>query len=459
MTITVVLIGQTNVGKSTLFNQLTNKNSALVHNYSNFTVDRKYGVIKFDDFDVNIIDTSGINDLKSHKEPLEIQIFNQIMYSIEESNIVFFVLNIQDMVSNSQKDLINYLKKKSKKIFLVINKIDTIKNYESFFYDYYCLNVKDVFFISSLKNIGISDLKEKLRLWLIFKYKNLYNYSLNYLNKNSFIYKYKSIKYDSVIAIVGKPNVGKSTLLNTLLNKNRVVTSDTSGTTRDSISETLMMKKKRFIIIDTAGIKNKNKNLTQSLPILQTLQSISYAQIVVVMVDVKQGLTKQDLWIFNTVLSSGKRLLVLMNKSENLTLKQKIHIKNFLLSKYTIFQFIDIHFISALYKKNIKKIFFFLYKLCKCFNKPIKTSQLIKIMNHAVCQNSPQFFQGKEIKLKYAHFGGYYPPTIVIHGKRVLNLSNSYRKYLMSFFQKNLYIKGIKINIIFKNISNDKIKK
>ena len=454
----MVIIGKTNVGKSTLFNKLTKKNFALIHNIDHTTRDRKYGNLIIDNINLNVIDTAGIEQYKKNNV-LKNKIMHQTYQAINESHLVLFMINIQNHVTYEDMIFISQIQKKSKKIFLVINKIDSIRNYSYISHEFYNLGIKDIFFISAFKNIGIHDLKNKIKTWiecnvnskLLTQQTNIYNTNILSDNNNT---QEKKI----IVAIVGKPNVGKSTLLNSLIDQDRMITHHIPGTTRDSITSEFSFLNQKYTIIDTAGINKVNCNQIQSLSVLQTLHAINISDIIILLLDAKETISKQDLWILNTILSSGKILLIFFNKSETLSLQDRKQLKSQLLFNSNTLKFFKIYFISALYKQGIKKIFPLIKITYYNTNKLMKSSQLTKIMYYAINQHPPENTYGKKIKLKYAHPGGYFPPTIIIHGNRISYLSNSYKRYLLNFFQKYLKFQNVSIRIIFKNLKNPYIK-
>ncbi|CAL4043726.1 GTPase Der [Buchnera aphidicola (Phyllaphis fagi)] len=444
LSIVITLIGKPNVGKSTLFNQLTKTNNALVSNHPNFTRDRKYGYLKFKKKNITIIDTAGINTFCNIKTEIEKKIINQTIIAINEANLIFFILNIHKEITYEDEETIKKLREKGKTIFLILNKIDKIKNYKYKLNEYYYLGIKYIIPISAKTKKGINILLKKyLNTWI----------ESQYINTKSV--EYEDVKKIIKISIIGKSNVGKSTLLNTLSNQNRVITCNIPETTRDSISIPIYFTGKKYIFIDTAGIK-KNNNLEsiQKLSNLQTLKSISQTHISLFVIDATQNISHQDLNILNIIINSGNSLVILINKSENLSLKDKKIIKEYLFSKNTLIKFIHIHFISALYHQGIEKIFQFIDESYIFSKKIMKTSQLTKIMNDAIHHHPPVLIKGKKIKFKYAHPGGYNPPIIVLHGNQISSISNIYKRYLINFFQKSLKLKGTPIKIILKKHIN-----
>lgn len=450
MTCNIVLVGFTNVGKSTLFNKLVETDTAIVHSTTNFTRDRKCGILSLKSFNLNIFDTAGIELYCNTSSILQKSILEQTFIAIKEANLILLVLNVVDSITEQDKILVNMIRKKSKKIFLILNKIDMIQNNQYVCNDYYCLGIKDIFLISALKSLGLKTLKQHIKNW----YLNILAIQ-SACTKKKIINKIKNdIISDIPIVIIGKPNVGKSTLFNTLLRKNRSVVYNAPGTTRDNIIDFIILRKVKYTIVDTAGIQKKNSSSIQFLSILKTLQSISNMGICILVVDYQDGFTKQDMWILNVIISSGKKILILINKSEKISLLEQKKIKQYLFLKYKFINLFNVHFISALYNIGIKKIFYLINKLNHQSNYVMKSSELTKIMYQAIQKYPPKFIQGKQIKLQYAHPGGYNPPIIIIHGNRLSHISKNYKRYLENFFQNHLSNIDYKIKIIFKNKYN-----
>ncbi|QCI26187.1 ribosome biogenesis GTPase Der [Buchnera aphidicola] len=444
MVYNIVLVGSTNVGKSTLFNQLVGKNIAIVNDAMHFTRNRKCGIISFQEFNITIFDTAGI-DVCKNISILYNRILEQTFFAIQEADLIFLVLDVKKGVFEEGKILIQMLRKFSKRIFLILNKIDQVSKNQYQYHEYYSLGIKNIFLISSLTAYGIPQLKKYIKRWYM-KFVLIQKSNTNDITD-------KVIK-DISVAIIGRPNVGKSTLFNKLLQKNRSVVYDEPGTTRDSVIDSIVLDQIKYTIVDTAGIKKKNYHSIQSLPILKTFQSIVNVDICIIILDSYDGFTKNDMWILNIIIQSGKKILILMNKSEKLSILKRKKLKKDLLYKYKFINFFDIHFISALYNQGIRKIFFLISQLYNKCNNALRSRQLTEIMYQALQKYPPKMVKGKQIKLQYAHPGGYNPLTIVIHGSRLLYISKDYKRYLECFFQNHLNISGQKIKIIFKNKHN-----
>ncbi|CAL4325144.1 GTPase Der [Buchnera aphidicola (Symydobius americanus)] len=445
----ITLIGRNYVGKSTIFNQLINKNNALISKDDLIsTRDRNHGYLNYKNFKISIYDTAGIKNFINLKKTIEYKILQQTKIAIKEAHLIFLVLNANDGVTFQDREILGYLRKKSKNIFLIVNQIDKINKNQLIFNEYYILGIKHIIFISAISKKNIHKLiKINIIPWI----------KTNQEKLNLTIKKFDKIYHPKIkICIIGKPNVGKSTLLNSLINEERVVTHNLAGTTRDYITVTKCHENKNYQITDTAGIekKNKIKENIQYLAKYKTIDQIRKSNICILIIDYQQKISKKDLLILNEVINIGKSLIIIINKSENICIQEKKNIKNYLIKKNKFIKFIQIHFISALYNIGINKIFDLINEVYKTFNKNIKSSKLTKIMQYAIQKNPIPLIKGKEIKLKYAHVVSYQPFIILIHGNKTSFISNTYKKYLINFFQKKLNIKHTCIKIIFKKNNN-----
>lgn len=447
----IVLIGRTNVGKSTLFNVLSKNRNALVANYPGLTKDRNYGSCYLEkNKKIIIIDTGGINfqsktsDKKSHE---------QTLIAIEECDGILLVVSARDGIMPEEYEISKKIRKYQKKIILVINKIDGIKE-DSKINEFYSLGFKDNVKISASHNQGINNLITKyLTPWVEkkFEIKKLKENTKKYINQENLAIK---------IACVGKPNVGKSTLINALLMKKRLVTSDMPGTTLDNIHVPIKYKYKNYIFIDTAGLSKKaNDKKIEKFSTIKTLKTIEKSNITLLLIDAMNKICKKDVLLANFIEESGKPLIIVFNKWDLLNFSEKRNLKNSIKNRLKCCFFSKIHFISALFNEGIFEIFKSIDNIYKLSTKKIHTSFLIQTMHKAIQQHQPPIIHGRRIKLKYAHLGSSNPVKIIIHGNQVKNLSLSYKKYLKNFFSKELKINGNPIKIQFKENTNPYILK
>ena len=432
MSATIVLVGRPNVGKSTLFNRLTRTRNALVSNMPGLTRDRQYGITKINDQDVIVIDTGGIGTATTSVETL---MAKQAELALAEAEIILFLVDARSGCIGADEVLARKLRKLSKPIFVVANKVED-KNIETALVDFYNLGLGRPIAIAAEHNIGIDYLISRIATKLP-------------TTENSLA----SIPEDVIkIAFVGRPNVGKSTLVNRILGEERVVVYDQPGTTRDSIFINFNRHGKDYVLIDTAGIRRRGKikERVEKFSIIKALESIEAANVVVFIVDATENITDQDLKLLGFILEAGKALVLAVNKWDNLPPLQRDKIESELDRRLTFLDFVKIHFISALHGTGVGNLFSSINKAYLSATKKLKTPQVTKILEQAVAKFQPPLVKGREIKLRYAHVGGHNPPAIIIHGARVKHLSENYRRYLEGFYRKALDLSGTPIKIVFK---------
>lgn len=448
----IVLVGRTNVGKSTLFNALSKSRNALVADYPGLTRDRNYGSCYLkEDKKTIIIDTAGLDfeskeiEKKSHKQTLK---------AIKECDGILFLVDARDGILPQDYEISKKIRKYHKKTILIINKIDGIK--ENFkINEFYSLGFKDNVKISASHNQGINNLISKyLTPWIKLNFKE------DKLKKTTFN-EFKKEKNSIKIALIGKPNVGKSTLINALTAKKRMITSQKPGTTLDVISIPIEYNNKNYIFFDTAGISKKKskKNKIENFSKIKTLQTISKTNLSLLIIDAKNKISNQDLSLSNLIEESGKPLIVVLNKWDLLNFSEKKNIKSLIKYELKCHFFSRIHFISALHSEGIFKIFESIDKSYELTKKKIHTSEIIRTMYSAIKKHQPPIINGRRIKLKYAHLGSANPFKIIVHGNQIKNLSLSYKKYLKNYFHEKLKMNGMPLKIEFKEITNPYILK
>lgn len=432
----IALVGRPNVGKSTLFNCLTQTRNALVADIAGLTRDRIYGQGNYHGRDFIVVDTGG---LETEKKGIVVKMVNQTEQAIHEADVVLFLVDGRAGVTADDRDIAQMLRKQNKKIILVVNKVDDADP-NIMQSDFFALGLGDPFLIAAAHKRGISDLIET---------------TLHQLPPEKFLDETTEQK-GIHIAIVGRPNVGKSTLINRMLGEERVVVYDQPGTTRDSIAIPFERHGEEYVLIDTAGVRRKGqvRETIEKFSVIKSLQAIESANVVILVMDATENITEQDLHILGYILKAGKALIITVNKWDGLTSEQREIIKNSLDRRLVFVNFAKIKFISALHGTGVGDLFALIKKAYQAATKKISTSEATRILEKAVTAHQPPLVSGRRIKLRYAHVGGHNPPVIIIHGKQTQSLPESYRKFLEGFYRKSLNLMGTPIKIEFKDSDN-----
>ncbi|WP_235192132.1 ribosome biogenesis GTPase Der, partial [Pectobacterium parmentieri] len=258
------------------------------------------------------------------------------------------------------------------------------------------------------------------------------------------------------LAIVGRPNVGKSTLTNRILGEERVVVYDMPGTTRDSIYIPMVRDEREYILIDTAGVRKRGKvtETVEKFSVIKTLQAIEDANVVLLVIDAREGISDQDLSLLGFILNSGRSLVIVVNKWDGLSQEVRDQVKDMLDLRLGFIDFARIHFISALHGSGVGNLFESVMEAYSCATRRVSTAMLTRVMQMAADDHQPPLVRGRRVKLKYAHAGGYNPPIVVIHGNQVKDLPDSYKRYLMNYYRRSLEVMGTPIRIQFKEGEN-----
>jgi GTPase len=423
----IAIVGKPNVGKSTLFNRLTKTRSALVSDQPYLTRDRQYGAGSFEGKTFLVIDTGGI---VAKGNELDALVSAQAWQAVLDADLIFFVVDARGGLSGEDQVIIDRLRRVSKKVYLLVNKVDGLDR-KIALADFYQIGFKNIFPISAEHNLGIEALVEEALA--------------EYPSQAEQEEKAKAIK----VAMVGRPNVGKSTLINRILGEKRVVVSETPGTTRDSIYVDLVRRGENYLLIDTAGVRKKGRieEKIEKFSVVKTLKAIEDANVVVLLFDAREGITEQDLHLLGLVLDLGRALVLAVNKWDGLDQYQKDMVRKELRRRLPFVDFAKVHFISALHGTGVGNLFGSINKAYQSAFAHFSTKRLTEVLQEAVEQNTPPLFRGKPIKLKHAHFGGKNPPIIVVYGVRIEFLSRSYLKYLERFFRKKLKLVGTPLRI------------
>ncbi|MCO6536363.1 ribosome biogenesis GTPase Der [Gilliamella sp. ESL0232] len=456
----VALVGRPNVGKSTLFNRLTRTRDALVADFPGLTRDRKYGRAEIKGHEYILIDTGGIDGTEDGVESFMAE---QSLQAIEEADIVLFLVDARAGAMPADHAIAKHLRSRDKATFLVANKIDGI-DADTAISDFYGLGLGEIHPIAASHGRGVSSLIETV-LDPIFQFDNNEdnnsddNQQLDNLTElcDDFVDETESLINQPIkVAIVGRPNVGKSTLTNRILGEERVVVYDMPGTTRDSIYIPMNRDEREYILIDTAGVRKRGKvtETVEKFSVIKTLQAIEDANVVILVIDAREGVSDQDLSLLGFIINSGRSLVIAVNKWDGLSQDIKEQVKTTLDDRLDFIDFARVHFISALHGSGVGNLFDSIQEAYDCATRRVNTALLTKIMQMAQDDHQPPLVRGRRVKLKYAHAGGYNPPIVVIHGNQVEDLPDSYKRYLMNYFRRSLKIMGSPIRIQFKEGAN-----
>jgi GTP-binding protein len=433
----IALVGRPNVGKSTLFNYLTKSREALVADFAGLTRDRQYGRIKYGNRSCLVVDTGGIAD---NAQGIDSISRKQVQIALEEADLVFFMVDAREGLSASDRVIADSLRKLNKPIVLVTNKVDGIDSTIAAA-DFYALALGEPVRIAASHGRGIPELLE---------------HAYQLLPPESKEEAEEDAKKGIAIAVVGRPNVGKSTLVNRLLGEERVIVFDEPGTTRDSIYIPFERNGKQFTLIDTAGMRRRSKiaETIEKFSVIKSLQAIEKANVVIYLIDASEGITDQDAHLLGLVLEAGRPLIIGLNKWDGLTQTQKGTIERHLEFKLAFLDFAEKHPISALHGSGVGKLFDMVHSLYAATMIDMSTPVLTRILKEATTAHQPPIVNTRRIKLKYAHQGGRNPPIIIIHGVQTDVLPLSYKRYLVNYYREKLGLSGTPIRIEFKSPIN-----
>lgn len=449
----VALVGRPNVGKSTLFNRLTNTRDALVADFPGLTRDRKYGPAKFENRGFIVVDTGGIT---GDEEGIDAAMAEQSLLAIDEADVVLFLVDARAGLTPDDMGIAEHLRKQDKAMYLVANKVDGIDG-DSETADFFKLGFAEVLQIAAAHGRGVSQMMTHVLTPLEKTFPDMQIVEEERDEEEDADAKLARLQASPIkLAIVGKPNVGKSTLINRILGEERVVVYDQPGTTRDSIFIPMQRDDREYILIDTAGVRKRKKvsETVEKFWIVKTLQAIEESNVVLLVIDAREGVTDQDLSLLGFVLNSGRSLVLAVNKWDGLETHMKEAIKRELDRRLGFVDFARLHFISALHGTGVGHLFESVQEAYNSATVRITTSVLTQIMEMAQNDHNPPLIHGRRVKMKYAHAGGYNPPVIVIHGNQLKDLPDSYKRYLMNYYRKALKTMGTPIRVEFKEGAN-----
>lgn len=435
----ISLVGRPNVGKSTLFNRLGKSRQALVSDFEGLTRDRQYAEVLFDDDSkafVTLIDTGG---LTNQDTVIDNGIQSQVLSALKESDVVYFIVSVRDGLTGLDREIATQLRKLKKNIVLVCNKSEGMSLTSAT--EFYELGLGDPVLISAEHNQGIGELIE---------------HTLTLLPKETNKQKDEDEIAGIAVAVLGRPNVGKSTLVNRILGENRVLAVDLPGTTRDSIYIPFEREGQKYTLIDTAGIRRKRATheKIEIFSILKARKAIESAHVVLLVLDAHEGITEQDATLLGMSADNGRALLIVINKWDGLDDYQKQEVKRKLDLKLSFVNYVSVHTISALHGSGVGKLFSPIIKAYINAGAEFSTSTLNKILESANRTHQPPPVKGKRLKVKYVNQTDVFPPTLTFHGNHLQSVPNAYNRYLKNFFIKALNLTNTPLRIEYKSGDN-----
>jgi len=432
----IALVGRPNVGKSTLFNQLTRTRDALVADLSGLTRDRKYGEGKIGDTPFIVIDTGGIS---GDELGIDAAMASQSRVAIEEADVVLLLVDGREGLHPGDEALVTYLRQRSKPFHLVVNKIDGVGE-DIAASDFYQLGCPQLHAIAASHNRGVQKLISGV---------------LDDLPP-ALIPDASESDTSIRVAVIGRPNVGKSTLVNRLLGEERVVVYDQPGTTRDSVYIDYSRHEQSYTLIDTAGVRRRKnvREAVEKFSIVKTLKAINEAHVVILLMDAHEGLVEQDLHLLGQCIDAGRGLVVAVNKWDGIAPDERDWIRSELNRRLQFVDYADVHFISALHGTGVGHLYDSIHQAHKAATTALNTHRLTRILEDAVASHPPPLANGRRIKLRYAHAGGQNPPIVVIHGSQTEALPASYARYLEKTFRRVLELHGTPIRIQLRTGDN-----
>ena len=429
---TVALVGRPNVGKSTIFNKLVGEKISIIEDTPGVTRDRIYSEASYKNYKFNVIDTGGID---SSNEEFNDNIKLQAEIAIDEAEVVLFVVDGKEGLTSKDYLVRDMLRNSGKKVIVVINKIDNKKTAENI-YDFYELGFDSYIPVSGEHGIGFFELFDEI---------------VSNFSPNDNIIEDKRLKF----SVIGRPNVGKSSLINALLNEERVIVSNVAGTTRDAIDTILKYNSEEFIIIDTAGMRKKGKvyENIEKYSLMRSMKAIDRSDLCLLVINAEEGIIEHDKHIAGYVLEKGKGLIIVVNKWDKL---ENPNIKEYTQKIRNEFQFLSyapIVFVSALTKKRIHTIMPEVLKVGENINREINTSLLNDVISEAYLLNIPPSYKGKRLKIYFTNQSGTKPPKFTFHVNNKGLVHFSYERYLENKLRENFELEGTPIILQFKNRS------
>ena len=435
----VTLVGRPNVGKSPLFTSLHPPRAALVADLPGLTSDRIYGDGKFGDRPYIVVDTGGLNgDGSGAGQDISALIAGQARLAMQEANAIVFLVDGRGGLTAGDEQIAAALRQMGKPIFVAVNKSEGVDPHIAAA-EFQALGLGQPHAISAAHGDGVTSLMEAVLAELPAA-------------AAEDVEPQEGVR----VAVVGRPNVGKSTLINRMLGEERVLVYDQAGTTRDSIYIPYERDGRRYVLIDTAGVRRRARveDVIEKFSVVKTLQAIDAAHVVIMMLDAREGVHTQDLTLAGMVVERGRALVIVVNKWDGLPQEQRQQVKTDIDRRLPFLDFAAIHFVSALHGTGVGNLFDAVQSAYAAAMRKIATPELTRILNQAVIHYPPPIAKGRRIKLRYAHQGGSNPPLIVIHGNQTAAVPAAYQRYLINTFREVFHLQGTPVRLEFKTGAN-----
>jgi GTP-binding protein len=438
----IALIGRPNVGKSTLFNRLTRSRDALVADFPGLTRDRQYGFGKLGPVPYLVIDTGGIagGEVGIHELMVE-----QTVVALQEADVAIVMVDGRSGLTPADEHVADLARRYAKSSWLAVNKAEGLDSAIASG-EFHALGVGDPVAISSAHGDRVSAMMDEvLAPWCD-------GHAREPQEEKTDIDAAKPLR----IAVIGRPNVGKSTLINRMIGEHRLVVFDEPGTTRDSVAVPFERDDKHYLLIDTAGVRRKSRvhQAVEKFSVIKALQAMEGAQVVIAVLDAREGVTEQDVSLMGLVVERGRALVVVANKWDGLSADQKRHVRKELDRRLPFLDYAERISISALHGTAVGDLLPAAERAFDAAMRDLSTTQLNKVLEEAVAAHAPPLVRGRRIRLRYAHQGGRNPPVIVIHGNQTNRLPQAYRRYLINSFRKAFRLLGTPVRLSFKTSDN-----
>ena len=433
----VALVGRPNVGKSTLFNALTRSRDALVADRPGVTRDRHYGVCRLGASPFVVVDTGG---LSGHDADIDVLTARQVRLAIAEATVLVLVTDAREGLLPQDRSVLDELRRSGKPLLIAVNKTDGLDEQDALA-EFAALGIAATLPLAAAHSRGLEGLLDALA---------------GHLPPAAGTEAEAVVDAGVRVAILGRPNVGKSTLVNRLLGEDRLVVSAVAGTTRDPIRVPLERDGHRYVLIDTAGVRRRGRveDALEKFSVIKTLQSLEAAEVAVLLIDASEGITDQDLALIGHVLDAGRALVIAANKWDGLDAYQRQQCRSGLERRLDFVAWSKTVFVSALHGSGLRELMRAVDRAHVASTRELTASALTRALEQAYAGHQPPLVRGHAPKLRYAHPGGRNPPTIVIHGSRTAHIADSYRRYLENFFRKRFKLEGTPVRIEFQDGEN-----